>query len=429
MKKTLKDWENDFCQRHGKRPEKADIKKYPAIQQKYKEYRHLKAGKIAVKTVKTVEINTGLSTPQKSSPIQEIVTTDVDHVEDSPTKVLTQIGPTPQLNGRIMGIFDLNKTPDKNQAVTPSKDVNCSPSKVMVITPSIRRKIDFNDCCLESEDEPATQLLAPLEQATKLFKKVSTPTHTRVYNSSPGSRKSPQKSPWKRSPYHRSNIMTTPSYFHQGVSVVLKTPSRGPSEASEKSKAVRKTLSEIFNECQKIQEDFKLEQDGIQMEIEMDLKEQQLLLDIEKADEAEGLDSRYDLMGEMGRSRNEFEGSLQADKPIEPPKENWFKKKQPKRQTRRHKMKGRGTTEEEAITDDEEINRQIVKLKEDLVEKAVAVEDGKEQEEYISSSEEEGEYESKARAPVTGKRLAGGVSKNFVRYKLKKRGNKNFRRR
>ncbi|KAF2102317.1 hypothetical protein NA57DRAFT_54233 [Rhizodiscina lignyota] len=167
LKDELKVWEKNFANANGgRKPTKGDIKADPAIAQKYKEYNKLRDPKISQPEQETpkkrksssnrFEFETPRRKVSKGSPIPEAKDKENDPAPDgshflSPTKSspVTAIGPTPQKDGAVLGLFDNipSTTPRKqtrtilsevtgNIAQTPSR----KPAVVDEHTPQIIRK-------------------------------------------------------------------------------------------------------------------------------------------------------------------------------------------------------------------------------------------------------------------------------------------------
>ncbi|KAI2471121.1 DNA replication/checkpoint protein [Annulohypoxylon bovei var. microspora] len=147
LRADLKRFEADWASRNGgSKPRREDIKQNPDIAQKYKKYNQVRdiiAGKVQPLDPKINEATSFrkrepeeslVETPSKRSrPVetpsqirQRII--DPELFETPSTRKLfspavpTSIGPTPQRDGRILGLFDLM---DENEENTPSK---CPPS-------------------------------------------------------------------------------------------------------------------------------------------------------------------------------------------------------------------------------------------------------------------------------------------------------------
>ncbi|KAI2635612.1 DNA replication/checkpoint protein [Hypomontagnella submonticulosa] len=144
LRAELKQFEADWASRNaGNKPRREDIKQNPDIARKYKKYnqvRDILAGKIPPPQAKKVP------TPGKRMPEEGLAQTpskrqksvetpshlreriiDPEMFETPSTRKLfspalpTSIGPTPQRDGRVLGLFDLMEENDEN---TPSKSGN-----------------------------------------------------------------------------------------------------------------------------------------------------------------------------------------------------------------------------------------------------------------------------------------------------------------
>ncbi|KAI0382560.1 DNA replication/checkpoint protein [Hypomontagnella monticulosa] len=144
LRAELKQFEADWASRNGgNKPSREHIKQNPDIARKYKKYnqvRDILAGKIPPPQPKKA------STPRKRIPDESLAQTpskrqksvetpshlreriiDPEMFETPSTRKLfspalpTSIGPTPQRDGRVLGLFDLMEENDEN---TPSKSKN-----------------------------------------------------------------------------------------------------------------------------------------------------------------------------------------------------------------------------------------------------------------------------------------------------------------
>ncbi|KAI0468174.1 DNA replication/checkpoint protein [Xylaria cf. heliscus] len=149
----LKQFEADWASRNGgKKPGRQDIKQNPSIASKYKKYNHVRdvlAGKLPAtppRPRKRTSENDLSQTPSKRSKSvwtpSAPRTADVDDgIFQTPSArtlfspaMPTSIGPTPQKNGRILGMFDLlenneNEPPNDDAAAAKKSRVQATPSK------------------------------------------------------------------------------------------------------------------------------------------------------------------------------------------------------------------------------------------------------------------------------------------------------------
>jgi DNA replication regulator SLD2 len=150
-KGELKRWEKWFLKENGRMPGKEDVAQDKKVRDKYRKYYHyrglIKKGKVEETGDKEDETLDSVHTPVKKkkakepSPVEDAVEEDVDRSDGSTPMVdrYIELGPTPQLNGRVLGLFESSLTPIKS---TPPKKIeapamtNNASSPVVVTTPS-----------------------------------------------------------------------------------------------------------------------------------------------------------------------------------------------------------------------------------------------------------------------------------------------------
>lgn len=154
LRAELKQFEADWASRNGGgKPSRQDIKQNPIIASKYKRYnhvRHVLDGKTPAtppRVRKRTSENNTSHTPSKriraSRTPSKPRTVDIeDGILDTPSRrtlyspaMPTSIGPTPQKNGRILGMFDLleentENLPPHGSVVAPNNpNIQATPSK------------------------------------------------------------------------------------------------------------------------------------------------------------------------------------------------------------------------------------------------------------------------------------------------------------
>lgn len=394
LKKELKDWEKSFFNIHQRKPTKQDIKKVPEIELKYKEYSKLKSGKLVQHNEKRGKVDKrkkiasnynhvtsskridhkyfnkadkelresnryGLETPEKSSPHRY---THFQAIPGSPQI----LGPTPQLNGKLISIFEIK--------ITPTKEIENSPSsrKSILLTPSVKRRLDFQP---DNSNQTGNTVM-PISETLNDFTTPQKPGDTNYSIET-----------------SKNFSISTPSYLNQG-NLKLKTPKTVQSIRRSPDKLIspsmlknskvlkrRKTLAELFHEMQK----FKDETLNEAQELTLQVEESEFLSDFEDIQQGVlEVTNRLELTGNMGMSTNEFDSNLKIENSEELAKERndsnahktpyWLKKKKIKRQTRRYKIKSRGVFHEDRGLDldsEDAIQKEIRKLQENkLVEKS-----------------------------------------------------------
>lgn len=154
LRAELKQFEADWASRNGGgKPSRQDIKQNPIIASKYKRYNHIRDvldGKTPAtppRVRKRTSENNESQTPSKriraSRTPSKPRTIDIeDGILDTPSRrtlyspaMPTSIGPTPQKNGRILGMFDLleenteNLPPDGSVVAPNNSNIQATPSK------------------------------------------------------------------------------------------------------------------------------------------------------------------------------------------------------------------------------------------------------------------------------------------------------------
>ncbi|KAI0096759.1 DNA replication/checkpoint protein [Nemania sp. FL0031] len=161
LRTELKQFEADWASRNGgKKPGRQDIKQNPSIASKYKKYNHVRdvlAGKTPAtppRIPKRMPDHDLSTTPSKRPrPMQtpskvRTINAEYDIFETPSSRTLfsppmpTSIGPTPQKNGRILGLFDLLEENAENEP--PNGDSTTKDSKLLV-TPSKRSASEMEE--------------------------------------------------------------------------------------------------------------------------------------------------------------------------------------------------------------------------------------------------------------------------------------------
>ncbi|KAA8916093.1 hypothetical protein TRICI_001744 [Trichomonascus ciferrii] len=152
-KGELKRWEKWFLKKNGRMPGKEDVAQDKKVRDKYRKYYHyrdlIKKDKVEEKADKEKEkeaaiepMHTPVKKKREPSPEKEAVEEEEANRSDGSTPMVdryVELGPTPQLNGRVMGLFESSLTPIKS---TPTKKMEAHAatesvsSPVVVATPS-----------------------------------------------------------------------------------------------------------------------------------------------------------------------------------------------------------------------------------------------------------------------------------------------------
>ncbi|KAF2773406.1 hypothetical protein EJ03DRAFT_265291 [Teratosphaeria nubilosa] len=169
LKHELKQWENAFKAANGRKPGREDIKNDTAIAEKYREYNDLRRptsqaskkdsgvartpskqdrpqrGALKVRPVNVVDA-TPRRAEKRTGSLQVLHKEEVE-VEPTPAAIRCALGPTPQKDGQVLGIFDLplSATPSRGSTGTPSifqaSTVNATPSKRAMAPPASASKL------------------------------------------------------------------------------------------------------------------------------------------------------------------------------------------------------------------------------------------------------------------------------------------------
>ncbi|KAL8825866.1 MAG: hypothetical protein Q9191_004152 [Dirinaria sp. TL-2023a] len=185
LRLELKEWEKAFATAHGGRKAgREDIKEHPEIAHKYKIYSKLRANlenhntssKLKKRDISPSRIQQADHTPLKGQKVSQPVhprtldPCDSPHSSHGPAPQLrTCIGPTPQKDGRVLGLFDL-LSPPINSHNTPTKRTSLSvlcPNALE--TPTKHRLIDGVN--QENSTEPIVNkpLRSPISSSKRAY--------------------------------------------------------------------------------------------------------------------------------------------------------------------------------------------------------------------------------------------------------------------
>lgn len=154
LRKELKEWERVFEKEKGHKPSAADVKSDPHINAKYKLYHRLFRTKSASQLKKSQEIVSYVSSAKvlkQATPRKRCAAPSHDTPAKTPLKLeeIEAIGPTPQANGRMLGLFDgiSDQTPSRSKGASrrnfDHKTLNVPPDEN--VTPKKRCVTDFFD--------------------------------------------------------------------------------------------------------------------------------------------------------------------------------------------------------------------------------------------------------------------------------------------
>ncbi|KAK9243515.1 DNA replication/checkpoint protein [Lipomyces tetrasporus] len=421
LKLDIKNWEYEFKNRFGRQPEKKDVKQNSEIAAKYKEYQKAKQSTTGLKENAKEEdahwrrdhhrdrqsrtgyrrrsqdvreaspspTNEYCHTPnrvkdqprhqhsQASTPTKSPSKVEYDspHVENSVRRQkVTVIGPTPQAEGRVLGIFDITNSPNY------------------------------------LSQSQQTQILPPASPSPASMVLLSTPTKTATMTT-------PSKVNRQRTPQS-----VTPSYFRPlDTNKIYMTPS------PLKPKKVSRGLTSILAELRQMQDEELDEQERIMLEIEDCMPH---IDNISTKVSVDGVENAVDLehsayhLGEIKEGDSELLLRESKQKEAMREKAKYTKAKTQKRTTRRVIMRPAKLTTGFAYKDAQEQMEEA---------QSCAEEDGGE--DGDSSGKEHtvakiaGQNGDVANKKRRSSRKPGSVSQNFQRLKLRNKSGKRFSRR
>lgn len=155
LKIDLKKWEHKFIEEHGRDPTKDDIKRWPLVKKMYKQYSSLKKGRTSHELHST-EIDEGQN-------VQQNLFSDLRYA------TAVELGPTPQIHGKAISIFEMSLSPIKqsvtvNQFQKDQLSANIIPqldsySSDQEEKPDVKRQLNFttttpNSSPFKSHDKP-----------------------------------------------------------------------------------------------------------------------------------------------------------------------------------------------------------------------------------------------------------------------------------
>lgn len=147
LKVELKRWEHQFIDQNGRGPNKEDIRKLPDIKKMYKRYAMLRR-----------------ETSTEDAPGEVLPSPDA--VASHSYKALAvELGPTPQIHGKAMSIFEMSISPTKIPHAEPSGEGECSKEsgqlsptstipedeanpRLFEVAPAVKRQLTFDSTAL-----------------------------------------------------------------------------------------------------------------------------------------------------------------------------------------------------------------------------------------------------------------------------------------
>lgn len=363
LRDELKSWENTFKLNNGRKPSREDIKSNAAIAAKYKRFNALKYPEHTKPPVETPKKgsrrrdvpdnalrerppNAATTTPRgrafkslDNAPQQQAILSPVREEQPTPAFIRNGLGPTPQRDGHVLGIFDMlpNGTPSK-RSPSPSEEhgdaVHATPSK------NSARAID-------------SALSRTPQSSSKRY-------YLDAFITTPGKRK--REDDEVGTPSSSKKLFATPSFLRR-VSHPMAPIEEDDSHAMlppRRMKPLSRSFSSIIQEL-KNQEEERMEDEWDVLN-EIEAGEDDTVVPKKQAEPVQISDSQLVVMP-LGpdRAPGESESDEEVAMGANGLPRKVYKKKGLKRQTRKtnikpvlHKPKKAADLEEKAETDDEE---------------------------------------------------------------------------
>lgn len=400
-KRRIKDWEKQFLAKNGKLPSKNDVKADKEMWKAYKIYNQLKES----------DRHTNVTKEENAESVKEV--NDQQEPEQSELGINAEFGPTPQANGKVLSMFDMIVSPPessplktKSQGIisrqfsSPSKPLHpfASPEKppmtdVFKTPTKAPRKLQFTDLTPSRGSPTKKSVLEQLQKASSPQKRSSnvtdayeTPKYLGKVNEMFLFREEDSDaSPIKRNSY------TTP--VKSSLSPVAFNTTPSPLKPLRLlSFGSKKSLSDLFHECQnlEIDEEFEAQQQEIERELEASAKKE------EDIDETE----------EIAPSRKR-------------------KRITQKRTTRRWKIKPRGENETEEFAG-KDVHAEMQKIHEEDQREFLEYMDGDDADDVVTDDDET--YVKPDLFKTSGKKKKT-LSNNYQRLKINDPRTKRFKQR
>ncbi|KAK4955284.1 hypothetical protein LTR10_007479 [Elasticomyces elasticus] len=203
LRVELKAWEHAFKSTHNRKASREDISNDASVREKYREYNRLQyaidnpqgAKSVSPRKPKHLRQRAGKEnlTPkkawQKNAVSLEVVKEDEQlelevELEQTPAFVKCGLGPTPQKDGLVLGIFDFasSATPSKSDGAAAVPLISCTPSKPAPPDPASSSKRGLSATPQSSSERRMLDAFigTPLSKRRKLDNEVSeTPSTTK----------------------------------------------------------------------------------------------------------------------------------------------------------------------------------------------------------------------------------------------------------
>ena len=422
LRDELKSWENQFkLDNDGRKPSRADIKSNVEIAAKYKRFNSLRCPELVKQPVETPRKgsrkhtipdnalrerapNAATTTPRgkafktlDNTDVQQPILSPVKEEQPTPAFIRNGLGPTPQRDGHVLGIFDMlpNGTPSK-RSPSPTEEHG----DAVCATPS-RSTSRLTDSAISR---------TPQSSSKRYF--------LDSFITTPGKRK--REDDEHGTPSSSKKLYATPSFLRR-ISMPMAPIDEDDNDTMlppRRRKPISRSFSSLVQDLRN-QEEERMDDDWDIMN-ELEAEENGLPPPKKQAEEVQVADSQLVVMplGPDRAPESESEEEVALGNNGLPRKV--YKKKGLKRQTRRanikpvlNKPKKAADLEDKAGSDDDENNDEAV------------AETQVEGQETTNEGDAQGEGQSKDAEKSTNpiKRAAKKVSQNFQKLKIKNHQN------
>lgn len=279
LKKELKQWEHDFIKKYNRSPKKSDIDQFPAIKLKYKSYSRYKSKKIQNERTPIKDNHSVADTIIENFPNNSGTNKD-----DFNGLVNEEFGPTPQIYGKSISLFEVNLSPIKKKLDLIEVDENDDAFEESNID-EIENLLENNSVSLIKNDDKST---SHNDSRNEIYTKSYGPNSPLKIDSTIRYR--------QRTPRRNLNIELNENVTPVGIS---------PSPLWKRS--LTKSLKELENEFQTVRKELKLNEIEEETEEETDEtiegndKDMLQNFDVEKEEVSNASDKRPNNMEEMNK--------------------------------------------------------------------------------------------------------------------------------
>ncbi|KAK6456583.1 DNA replication/checkpoint protein [Scheffersomyces xylosifermentans] len=437
VRSDIKKWEYAFKEKNDRPPSKSDIKANVTIRSLYQKYKVLKSGGNPNKHIKRESSKTSGSSSfkdqaspfrdEKNQVVEIKISSDTedsndksDHqnnnkstnIENTSIIPFSELGPTPQANGKVLSIFDVRLTPPESSPLksksgtTANQSVHTSTNDIPFVefrTPTRAKKLDLarTPTTASKRKESVFSKLRSLSEQDKMPSEADQNDHRRLQDTTniPTEMETPRYLGRHNKKFELANPSTSHHNLPSSPFNIEVSPSKTPMEVTpvrnsvvdfsvspsplKPHRFISRRLSDVFNEIKAI----------------------------EQSDISTGIDS---IIEDINEDEEEEEGDLD-------PTTRPYKKRHIKRTTRNWKMKPVSEDADKDRIGKKDIHIEIKKMEEK--ERGTL-------NSYITSDVESEEDDKPLKAKhVPGVKQVKPVRMNYQRLKINDPRSKAFKRR